>query len=329
MGVFHQVRGAGLPRRARRQAFTLIELLVVIAIIAILIGLLVPAVQKVREAAARTQCANNLKQLALACHDCVSATKRFPLNNCYTFDPTAPNWSWLAHLMPYMEQGNLYQQAGIGANPPSNLNQRLPQIVWQVNSFLCPSDPLAFNGARTDANNYDLTDPKLGQLAGAVTSYKGNLGDNWGGGAPGTADWWGTDPRWCNPDQSGNYDGCGAGTGIFWDANTALRITDIRDGTSNTFLIGETLVGWCVLTSWAHADNAIATCAIPPNVKQADGTPYPIDQWWNNYSFSSMHTGGVQFAMSDGSVRFIEDSINLAVYRAMSTRSRGEVFSAP
>jgi prepilin-type N-terminal cleavage/methylation domain-containing protein/prepilin-type processing-associated H-X9-DG protein len=326
MRLPHPVRGTAPPPHPRG-GFTLIELLVVIAIIAILIGLLVPAVQQVRESAARTQCANNLKQLALACHSYHSAAKKFPVNSLYTYDPTAPNWSWLAHLLPYVEQGNLYKQANIGGNPASNLNQRLPQIAWQVNLFLCPSDPLSDSGPRTDLGNYNLADPVLGQLAGGVTNYRGNLGANWGGAAPGQPGWWGTDPRWCNPDASGNYDGCGAGDGMIWDSNRPVRIGDVRDGTSNTFLIGETRVGWCVLTSWAHSDSAIATCAIPPNVKQLDGTEYPMQQWWNTYSFSSTHPGGVQFAMADGSIRFITDSIDLATYRAMATRARGEVFN--
>jgi prepilin-type N-terminal cleavage/methylation domain-containing protein/prepilin-type processing-associated H-X9-DG protein len=315
----------------RRTAFTLIELLVVIAIIAVLVGLLLPAVQKVREAANRMSCQNNLKQLALGVHTYHDANGKFPADTIYTYDPTAPNWSWLSHIMPQVEQGNLYAQANVAGNPPNNINQSLPQIAMMVKLFLCPSDPDAEKGPVSHPENYDMNDPVLGPLSYWVSCYRANIGANWGGGAPGSASWWGTDPQWCVPSTvNGSYDGCANGDGVIWETNKPLRITDITDGSSNTFMIGEAVSTKDFMTAWCHMDNTIGTCAMPPNCKNpATGLDYPPDQWWNHYGFTSMHSGGVQFAMTDGSVHFIGNDIALPVYRALATRAGGEIAGLP
>jgi prepilin-type N-terminal cleavage/methylation domain-containing protein/prepilin-type processing-associated H-X9-DG protein len=319
----------------RRRAFTLIELLVVIAIIGTLVGLLLPAVQKVRESASRMQCANNLKQLALAVHNFHSARGKFPANSLYTYDPTGPNWSWLAHILPDIEQNNLYTQANIGGTPPNNINQSLPQIAQRVKTFLCPSDPSAFQGPVSYPSNFDMYDPALGPLTYEVTCYRGNIGSNWGGGPPGSSLWWGTDPQWCNPDPNNTnpgttYDGCANGNGVIWENNNPINILNVTDGSSKTIMIGEALTGKDYQNAWCHMDNAIATCAYSPNAKNPiTGKDYPPDQWWNRYAFTSAHPGGAQFAMTDGSVQFISDAIPLALFRALGTRALGEVAELP
>jgi prepilin-type N-terminal cleavage/methylation domain-containing protein/prepilin-type processing-associated H-X9-DG protein len=311
----------GLPKCKHRTAFTLVELLVVIAILAVLIGLLLPAVQKVREAANRMSCSSSLKQLALATHAYHDSEGRFPCGQFqgpYGVGANSRAWSWLARLLPYVEQSNLYQQGGI----PSNTLAQSGVADQGVRLFLCPSDTALGAGPRTDAGN--LAGFPVGQ-----GNYKGVSGANWGADSSQGLQRIATD--WRNQGTNGSYDGLAQGDGIFYrsDCFRPRRLTDIRDGTTNTFMIGEDVPAknqWC---SWPYANNAYGTCAIPPNVKRADGTPYDPGDWPNTWSFRSRHPGGLNFAYADGSVHFIADSIALPVYRAMATIDGRETAVAP
>ena len=324
------------PLYPRRAAFTLIELLVVIAIIAILIGLLLPAVQKVREAAARMSCSNNLKQLALAAHSYHDAEGYFPVNSLIQDRQNnwnAPNWSWLARILPYIEQDNLYRQGNIPISSFAQNDATKATVATQIKTFLCPSDPSSATGPWTDRANL------VGMPIG-LTNYKGVSGANWGlwswaeqnppddAGGIGI----GCDAQWVNPSTiDGSENGLNDGDGLFFrtDFRHKHRITDISDGTSNTFMVGEDLPSMNVHCAWPFANTATGTCAIAPNARQANGVPYPMGQWPNVYSFHSMHTGGLQFANADGSVHFISNTILLPTYRALATMRGGEVVSLP
>ncbi len=163
-----------------------------------------------------------------------------------------------------------------------------------------------------------------------MTNYKGVSGANWGDDLGGNAGAnFSTD--WRNPGTNGSFDGLSEGDGIFYrvDYRRKFRLNHITDGTSNTFMIGEDVPDknqWC---SWPYANNAYGTCAVPPNVRRSDGTEYPPGNWQNTWSFRSRHSGGLQFAMGDGSVQFISDSIGLQVYRSLATTGGGEAVSVP
>jgi prepilin-type N-terminal cleavage/methylation domain-containing protein/prepilin-type processing-associated H-X9-DG protein len=314
---------------AKRSGLTLIETLVVIAILGTLIGLLLPAVQKVREAASRTSCANNLKQLALAAqmyHDTSGRLPpgqigpyqwRVPNQSYFGWGPSSYGWSWLSRILPFIEQDNLFKAGGIPNKTLAQSGIAADRIVL----FLCPSDTAYNAPPRTNTGN-------LESFPVGNTNYKGVSGANWG--FDSSQNLWFT-TWWQNEGTNGSYDGLNHGDGAMFRTDI-LQLRDllsITDGLSNTFLIGEdipALNNWC---SWPYATHAYGTCAIPPNARQPNGQPLDPNDWYNNHSFRSRHPGGLQFAFADGSVHFIPNAIALPVYRGMATIQGGEVVDEP
>jgi prepilin-type N-terminal cleavage/methylation domain-containing protein/prepilin-type processing-associated H-X9-DG protein len=335
-----------IPTRSRVRAFTLIELLVVIAIIAILIGLLLPAVQKVREAAARMQCSNNLKQLAISVHSYHDANGTLPRNGnpAHLLDShnrgpqgqgtgccgnATPRWSWIAHCLPYFEQDNLAKQGNI---PMGNMNTTggVQAYRTDLKTLTCSSD---ISNPRLRTNGANLG-------TAVMTSYKGVSGDNWGTDFFGVTNDQNFSTAYRNPTTGANLaqlqNGLERGNGIFWRADIRsgkMPITAITDGTSNTLMIGEDMGIYCQWNEWAAPNGACGTVAIPLNTGNKIGDPdigfasNQVNRWPTRYSFRSAHAGGVQFAMADGSVRLIPESIPLATLRALGTRAGGEVVS--
>ena len=321
-----------------KPAFTLVELLVVIAIIGILVGLLLPAVQAAREAARRMQCSNNLKQLGLAFHNYESAIKSFPINYATRGKLGFPNngpgiansgRSWMQMVLPYIEQNNLYNNIDftVGLQPKSSapttpIGKNRLVAATVVPSFLCPSDDSGEGG--TLLNRSDLNETNAPADRWAVTNYKACAGSNW---QWGIFAWVNSGPTGVNGKNAGQSDGLNLGNGVICsnqtDVNTKTRIADITDGTSNTFIVGEAMAGWSQWNWWYNPNACTATCAIPLN--RVLRVPKNIGDWPNNYGFASRHTGGGNFALADGSIRFLSDSIDVFTYRAMATVSSGEV----
>jgi len=314
------------PKSVRtRSGFTLIELLVVIAIIAILIGLLLPAVQKIREAANRMKCSNNLKQLGLAIHNYHDTNGVLPRNTdpgTYGYDINGRSWSWMSQILPYVEQDNLYRLtptglttslgSPIGQQPTFNQSQTTPTGIsiyaQQIKTFLCPSDQTS-TSARTDRANTP------GYLAGS-TNYRGVSGCNW---------CWGS---YTNTGTNGDCNGLDNGDGVFFRADSKFQfgLAAVTDGLSNTFFVGEDIPGMNQHCGWTNSNYANGTCSIPLNNAMQVGQPgynNPGD-WPNVYSFRSRHPGGANFALGDGSVRFVRQTIDLPTYRAMASKSGGE-----
>ncbi|WP_435005344.1 DUF1559 domain-containing protein [Tundrisphaera lichenicola] len=333
----------------RSRGFTLIELLVVIAIIAVLIALLLPAVQAAREAARRAQCVNNLKQLGLACHNYHDIGGKFPTTMYLhpVFGPQGLAWnnsSFLVQMLPQLEQQSLYnstnfsmmmgtqigggwrwgQQYAVG-DPNKTIR------VTVLNAFICPSD---------DSPNIDNTNPDdLIGLDAAGTSYVGNMGDNCLACAGGLNDRLGvvilcndlnlpcrlpqlgharvTDPQLDN--------GSPAGSGIFWAWGANVGINMVTDGTSNTLMIGEQIRKVTRWNAWVGGNASIGTTGVPLNYKLPVAN---VENWTRQYSFRSLHPGGANFAMADGSVKFLKSTINFNIYQALSTRDKGEIISA-
>src|SRR5262249_53706175 len=158
---------------------------------------------KVRDAAARSSCGNNMHQIAIAVHDYHGVWGRFPINYAYSYDASSPSWSWLAHLLPMLEQDALFGELGVLETPASPfifngqpvqgrpIDQSQAAIAIPVDVFRCPADGYGRGGPVVQPSNYTMGSPTFGPLAYSPGNYKANMGSNWGGGAPGGPYWWG------------------------------------------------------------------------------------------------------------------------------------------
>jgi len=333
---------------SRRAGFTLIELIVVIAIIAILLSLLLPAVQRVREAAARSQCLNNLKQIALACHGYYDINNRLPPGGAA--DPPYFYWSWMGKILPYVEQDNLYIQAGAWAQQTGSWQTLSPPYYWwpwgdywtdyatatpnpalatQMPVYICASD------SRSLVVTYVAPD----NITVAFSSYAGVSGVRGDFSAPDAAK------------MNGIFFSSTTGVSPFSSGAIGappIRLTDIRDGISNTLLIGERppsqdlVFGWWFAGAGYDGSGTGDVVLGAAEVGYALGLGCPdtkvglqagdVNDRCDQVHFWSLHPGGANFAMADGSVRFIiyQDSMSgpgNTLLQALTTRAGEEIIS--
>lgn len=301
-----------MSQTCRRRGITLLELLVVIAIVGTLIALLLPAVQMAREAARRTACRSNLKQVGLAFHEYHESQGSFPLNYGHGFyDGTNRGASWMQMILPYVGRGNLYLRIRFGFPVDDPTNRGIAETV--IPAFRCPTDNS--QGRMSGRSNVG------GPLA--VNSYKACSGSNW--------NWGRFSPIVSSSGRNaGAPDGLERCNGIMCRGGdlqpTTTRVSDITDGLSTTFVVGEAVPEWSSHTWWYWFNGTIAPCAMPLNYKMEPETS--AADWEDHNGFKSRHSGGAYFVLADGSVRFVSETIDLKLYRALATIQADEVIDA-
>jgi len=320
-------RGCGQYRPRIAGGFTLVELLVVIAIIAVLIGLLLPAVQAARESARRSSCSNNLKQLGLGALNYAEAAGRLP----YTNKRLGGTWgqsvnhkgSFFVQMLPYFEQGSLYDGLDFASNTQD--------VEWQVvgdrplyahvlPALRCPSDADRSDGLYLDTSTnqnraYANYSASMGSQANAPCGTHNNFFGN-------------------GPDVRADTENGSRISGVIGHVWWSAKLAEITDGLSKTLLFGEVRprCEWHIRRGWVNINSNYTGTGIAINFNTCEGTPGTgsgcnqfTGQWGASQGFKSSHAGGALFTLCDGSVRFLEETIDMVAYQALGDRRDGTV----
>lgn len=306
--------------RHRSGGFTLVELLVVIAIIGVLVALLLPAVQAAREAARRSQCSNNFRQVGLALHNYHDAVRSFPPGMIMWYSGAGPNcgsmassntyigFGWSTFILPYLEEDSVYQQFDFRQQMDGNPNANFKPGGSRIETYICPSDFNGGNLVEFSGGSQNGVDPR-------EDMRETNLA-----GVSDTTDWTcDADHLW--PKELRKTDG-------MFGERQGCRIKQVLDGTSKTFMVGEVTgdipsnysgFPWVSFNLADTRDGINGPFTLPGGVYVAGYMGF------RETGFSSWHPGGCLFTLADGSVRFVADEISARALRAYTTRAGGEV----
>lgn len=314
----------GTKGRQARYGFTLVELLVVIAIIGILVALLLPAVQAAREAARRTSCTNNMKQIGLALHLYHDTHGKLPYAGPFPWS-TESGGTWSAFILPLIEQQNVYDLFDFNQQLSHTTNRAAVTAI--VKTYICPSDGSVATALQGGANCRIQPWNPCNSMA---QWYPVSMGPTRDGTSAGNSCIFCPEPypSYCCRGHDYGRGGSTTFAGMFGQHSTSIKFKEVTDGLSTTIMAGETIPSHCSFNGAYSRNFPVAGTSIPMNT-MIENDPATDDKWYSACGYKSRHPGGVNFVMGDASVHFFNEAMDYQLYNHLGSRDGGEVVHLP